>query len=65
MPLKLFILENWKENFEKKIFENENPHPGITMLFRLHKPLDIIIITRANQGYPLPRNPRDLSQGII
>jgi hypothetical protein len=43
MPLKLFILEIWKENFEKA-----NPNLGITMLFRSHKPVDVIIITQGN-----------------
>jgi hypothetical protein len=36
MLLKLFILEIWKENFEKKILEKGNPNLGITTLFRLH-----------------------------
>jgi hypothetical protein len=35
------------------------------MLFRSLKPVDVIIITRGNQGRPLPRNPGDLAQGII
>jgi hypothetical protein len=48
MPLKIFILEIWKENFEKKILEKGNPNLGITMLFRSHKPVDVIIITREN-----------------
>jgi hypothetical protein len=43
MPLKLFILEIWKENFEKG-----NPNLGITMLFRSCKPVDVIILTRKN-----------------
>jgi hypothetical protein len=35
------------------------------MLFRLHKLVDIIIITQGNQGHQLPQNPRGLAQGII
>jgi hypothetical protein len=31
------ILEIWKENLEKKIFEKENSNLGITMLFRSSK----------------------------
>jgi hypothetical protein len=54
MPIKLFILEVWKEIFEKKILEKGNPNIGITTLFRSCKPVDIIIITRGNQGHPLP-----------
>jgi hypothetical protein len=65
MPLKLFILEIWKEDFEKKILEKGNPNLGITTLFRSHKPVDVIIITRGNRGHPLPQNPGDLVQGII
>jgi hypothetical protein len=65
MPIKLFILEVWKEIFEKKILEKGNPNIGITTLFRSCKPVDIIIITRGNQGHPLPRNPGGLAQGII
>jgi hypothetical protein len=53
MPLKLFILETWKK-IEKKILENGNPNLGITMLFRSHKPVEVIIITRGNGGHPLP-----------
>ncbi len=34
MPLKLFILEIWKENFEKEILKKGNPNLGITMLLR-------------------------------
>jgi hypothetical protein len=60
MPSKLFILEIWKENFEKG-----NPHLGITMLFRSYKPVDAIIITQVNQGHPLPQNLGGLAQGII
>jgi hypothetical protein len=48
MPIKLFILEVWKEIFEKKILEKGNPNIGITTLFRSCKPVDIIIITRGN-----------------
>jgi hypothetical protein len=33
MPLKLFILEIWKENFEKEILEKRNPNLGVTTLF--------------------------------
>jgi hypothetical protein len=58
-------LEILKENFEKKILEKGNPNLGITMLFRSHKPMDVIIITRGNRGHPLPQNPWDLAQGII
>jgi hypothetical protein len=65
MPLKLFILEIWKEIFEKKILEKGNPNLGITMLFRSDKPVDVIIITRGNSGRLLPRNPGDMAQGII
>jgi hypothetical protein len=65
MSLKLFILEIWKENLEKKILEKGNSNLGITTLFRSRKPMDIIIITQGNRGHPLPRNPRDLAQGII
>jgi hypothetical protein len=65
MPLKIFILEIWKENFEKKNLEKGNPNLEITMLFRSCEPMDVIIITQGNQGHPLPRNPRDLTQGII
>jgi hypothetical protein len=54
MPIKLFILEVWKEIFEKKILEKGNPNIGITTLFRSCKPVDIIIITQGNQGHPLP-----------
>jgi hypothetical protein len=43
MPLKLFILEIWKENFEKG-----NPNQGITTLFRSRKPMDVIILTQEN-----------------
>jgi hypothetical protein len=50
MPLKLFILEIWKENFEKKILERGNPNLGITMLFTSRKPVDVIIITQGNPG---------------
>ncbi len=50
MPIKLFILEIWKENFEKKILEKGNPNLGITMLFRSRKPVDVIIITQGNPG---------------
>jgi hypothetical protein len=49
MPLKLFILENSKENLEKG-----NPNLGITALFRSRKPMDVIIITQGNCGHPLP-----------
>jgi hypothetical protein len=45
MPLKLFILEIWKENFEKKMLERGNPNLWITTLFRSCKPVDVIIIT--------------------
>jgi hypothetical protein len=48
MPLKLFILEIWKENYEKKILEKGNPNLGITMLFRSRKSMDVIIITQEN-----------------
>jgi hypothetical protein len=65
IPLKLFILGIWKENFDKKILEKRNPNLGITTLFRSRKPVDVIIITRGKQGYPLPQNPWDLAQGII
>jgi hypothetical protein len=54
------ILEIWKENFEKG-----NPNLGITTLFRSCKLVDVIILTRENQGHPLPQNPRGLAQGII
>jgi hypothetical protein len=50
MPLKLFILEIWKENFEKKILERGNPNLGITMLLTSRKPVDVIIITQGNPG---------------
>jgi hypothetical protein len=60
MPLKLFILEIWKEDFEKG-----NPNLGITTLFRLRKPMDVMIITRENRGHQLPQNPEGLAQGII
>jgi hypothetical protein len=46
MPLKLLFLEIWKEDFEKKILEKGNPNLGITMLFRLCNPMDVIIITQ-------------------
>jgi hypothetical protein len=58
MPLKLFILETWKENFEKG-----NPNLGITTLFRSHKPVDVIILTQENRGHPLPRYLGGLAQG--
>jgi hypothetical protein len=48
MPLKLLFLEIWKEDFEKKILEKGNPNLGITTLFRLCKPMDVIIITQGN-----------------
>jgi hypothetical protein len=48
MPIKIFILEIWKENLEKKILEKGNPNLGITMLFRLRKLVDVIIITQGN-----------------
>jgi hypothetical protein len=35
------------------------------MLFRSHKPVDVIILTRENRGHPLPQNPGGLAQGII
>jgi hypothetical protein len=35
------------------------------MLIRSHKPVDVIILTQENLGHRLPRNPRDLAQGII
>jgi hypothetical protein len=54
MLLKLFILEIWEENFEKKILENGNPNLGITMLFRSRKPMDVIIISQGNRGRLLP-----------
>jgi hypothetical protein len=54
MLLKLFILEIWEENFEKKILENGNPNLGITMLFGSRKPMDVIIISQGNRGRPLP-----------
>jgi hypothetical protein len=38
MPLKLFILEISKENFEKEILEKGNPNLGITMVFRSCNP---------------------------
>ncbi len=57
MPLKLFILEIWKE-----ILKKGNHNLGITMLFRSRKPMDVIIITRENRGHPLPRNPGGLAQ---
>jgi hypothetical protein len=44
MPLKLFILEIWKEIFLKK----GNPNLLISMLFRSHKPVVVIILTREN-----------------
>jgi hypothetical protein len=65
MPLKLFILEILKENFEKKILEKGNPNLGITTLFRSCEPVDVIIITQGNRGHLLPRNPGDLAQRII
>jgi hypothetical protein len=65
MPLKLFLLEIWKENFEKKILGKGNPNLEITTLFRSYKPMVVIIITHGNRGHPLPRNPGDLDQGII
>jgi hypothetical protein len=40
MPLKLFILEIWKENFE-----NGNPNLGITTLLRSRKPVAVIILS--------------------
>jgi hypothetical protein len=40
MPLKIFILEIWKENLKKG-----NPNLGITTQFRSYKPVDVIIIT--------------------
>jgi hypothetical protein len=43
MDLKLFILEIWKENFEKG-----NPNLGITTLFGSRKPVDAIILTQEN-----------------
>jgi hypothetical protein len=54
------ILEIRKENFEK-----ENPNLGITTLFRSCKPIDVIILTQENRGYPLPQNRGGLAQGII
>jgi hypothetical protein len=42
-----------------------NPNLGITMLFRTHKPVDAIIITRGNREHPLPQNHGGLAQGII
>jgi hypothetical protein len=53
----------WK--FGKKILKKGNPNLGITTLFRSRKPMDVIILTQENQGQPLPRNPKDLAQGII
>jgi hypothetical protein len=43
MPLKLFILEIWKEKFKKG-----NPNLWITTLFRSRKPVDVIILTQEN-----------------
>jgi hypothetical protein len=60
MPLKLLILEIWKENKKKG-----NPNLGITVLFRLRKPVNVIILTQENQGHPPPQNRRCLAQGII
>jgi hypothetical protein len=57
IPLKLFILEIWKENIEKG-----NSNLGITMLFRSRKPVDVITVTQENRGHPLPRNPGGLAQ---
>jgi hypothetical protein len=37
----------------------------MTILFRLCKPVDVIIITQGNRGHSLPQNLRDLAQGII
>jgi hypothetical protein len=48
-----------------KILKKGNHNLGITTLFRLCKPVDVIILTQKNRGHPLPRNPRDLVQGII
>jgi hypothetical protein len=45
--------------------KKENPNLGITTLFRLRKPVDVIILTQENQGHPLPQNPGGLAQGII
>jgi hypothetical protein len=65
MPLKLFILQIWKENFLTKILEKGNPNLEITTLFRSCKPMDVIIITQGNRGHPLSQNLGDLAQGII
>jgi hypothetical protein len=48
-----------------KILKKGNPNLGITMLFRLCEPVDVIILTQKNRGHPLPRNPGDLAQGVI
>jgi hypothetical protein len=61
IPLKLFILGIWKENFDKKILEKRNPNLGITTLFRSRKPVDVSILTQENREHPLPRNPRGLA----
>jgi hypothetical protein len=44
------------------MLEKGNPNLGITMYFRSHKHVDVIIITQGNRGHPLPRNPGDLAQ---
>jgi hypothetical protein len=60
MPLKLFILEIWKEKIKKG-----NPNLWITTLFRSRKPVDVIILTQENRGHPLTQNPGGLAQVII
>jgi hypothetical protein len=57
------IIYFWK--FGKKIMKKGNPNLGITMLFRLRESMDAIILTQENRGYPHPRNPVDLAQGIV
>jgi hypothetical protein len=42
-----------------------NPNLGRTMLFRSCKPLDVVTLTRENQGHPLSQNPGGLAQRII
>jgi hypothetical protein len=49
--------------FGKKILKKGNPNLGVTTLFRLCKPEDVIILAQEIRGHPLPQNPGGLAQG--
>jgi hypothetical protein len=51
--------------FDRQQNGKGNPILKITTLLRSREPMDVIILSRENQGHPLPRYPGDLAPGII